>query len=310
MGVEALLRPGEEEWLSSLGNLVQRFSNLEASTVADTLRQNDGHAGRTAQALRKLPAGSPSASTVDAPKKEPDAAPAKRVEAPLKKEVEEKQTPPSRTTAKKETRPYEAGPVAVAAKRDSPRNKPSTDKAAAPSQPVQPPAPKKESLPPPDSKMLFVAALQGDIEELNSLIDAGADLNVRYSGRPSGDKADKIIDATPLHLVVTIGSAEVAKVLLSRGADFEAKMQRALGSSKPPEELYGDMTALHLAAMEGHTSIVEMLLKHGADKKAKMQLTERKQDGARERLITPLEIAREMASKGHSRDSVISLLSK
>merc|ERR1712146_297134 len=167
-----------------------------------------------------------------------------------------------------------------------------------------------KSGPVPDSKLLFVAALQGDIQTLDWLIADGADLNARYTGRPNKEQADKIIDATPLHLVVTMGKADVAEVLLKHGADFEAKMRRALGSSKPPEEHYTEMTPLHLAAMEGHTNIVEMLLARGADKSARMHLTEHKGDAVQERAITPLEIAQEMASKGHSRDSVISLFCK
>jgi ankyrin repeat protein len=162
----------------------------------------------------------------------------------------------------------------------------------------------------PDSKLLFVAALQGDIQTLDWLIADGADLNARYTGRPNKEQADKIIDATPLHLVVTMGKADVAEVLLKHGADFEAKMRRALGSSKPPDEQYAEMTPLHLAAMEGHTNIVEMLLARGADKGALMQLAEYKEDGKHERSITPLDIAKEMALKGHARESVISLLSR
>lgn len=275
MAVAALLGPGEEAWKGAFDNLCQRFAQFEAAVVAKTLRENDGHAGRTAQALRKLPppaegSGSQSPAQAEATTSQ---APAKMIAA-----AKEAQPRLSAASTAAESLPPLASPDAVA---DSP--------------------------PPPDSKLIFVAALQSDVQQLNHLIAAGADLNGRYTGRPNKAQADKIIDATPLHLVVTMGKANVAEILLRHGADFEAKMRRALGSSKPPEEQYAEMTPLHLAAMEGHTNIVEMLLARGADKDARMQLLERKGDTVQERAITPLEIAREMASKGHSRDSVISL---
>lgn len=281
MAVDSLLRPGEEEWQGAYDNLCKRFAQLEVGVVADTLRQNNGHAGRTAQALRKLP--DQPASGASTPPSASDAT---------------KAAPAPASTAK-EIRQVKASPPSVSA-----ANAP-TSQTGAPQVPCKTQAP-----PPPDSKLIFVAALQGDVQQLNHLIAAGTDLNGRYTGRPNKAQADKIIDATPLHLVVTMGNANVAEVLLRHGADFKAKMRRDLGSGKPPEEQYAEMTPLHLAAMEGHTNIVEMLLASGADKTAKMQLIERKGGAVQERAITPLEIAHEMVSKGHSRDSVISLLNK
>lgn len=278
MAVAELLHPGEEAMQGAFDNLVQRFSDLDAAVVASTLRQNGGHAGRTAQALRKLPPSEAKASGSFVQKAAVKAAPDMTVAAAEVKVAQAQSNgvlPSSRATA-------------VAAEVPEAR----------------------QAAPAPDSKLIFVAALQGDVQQLKQLIAAGTDLNGRYTGRPNSAHADKIIDATPLHLVVTMGKADVAEVLLKHGADFEAKMQRALGSGKPAEEQYAEMTPLHLAAMEGHTNIVDMLLTRGADKTAKMLLTERKGKEVEERAISPLEIAYEMVSKGHSRDSVISLLTK
>lgn len=279
-----MLRSGEEAWQGALDNLCQRFDNLDANTVVECLRKEGGHAGRTAKALRSL------SDSASAP---PAAGAAKPVnmDAPVRK-----------SPAPAEPAPAEANPPKVTAAVPSPPVKVA--------EPVQQVVESQTQSPPLDSKLLFIAALQDDVQTLKQLIIAGADLNVRYTGRPNKEQADKIIDATPLHLVVTMGKADVAEVLIQHGADFELKMRRALGSSKPPEEQYSEMTPLHLAAMEGHTNIVEMLLTSGADKGALMQLAEYKGDGKRERAITPLEIAKEMALKGHSRESVISLLSR
>jgi hypothetical protein len=290
MAVETLLRPSEQEWAGALTNLAERFAQLDPSVVLDILRQNEGHAGRTAKALRALA---------------PEAAISTK---PAKQEVSATQptkVPAVTVAPKQESEPAKAPSPAKA---PAPRKQPDKVKAT-PAPAVAAAAAASEALPPVDSKLLFVAALQGDIQQLTWLINAGADLNGRYTGRP-GDKADKIIDATPLHIVVTMGRADVAEALLRHGANVESKMCRALGSGKPPEEQYAEMTPLHLAAMEGHTNIVEMLVAFGADKGARMQLTEIKWGEHSSRTITPLEIAHEMVSKGHSRESVISVLSK
>lgn len=46
------LRPGEEEWQEVFENLQERFPTVDVEKVAQTLRDNDGHAGKAAAALR------------------------------------------------------------------------------------------------------------------------------------------------------------------------------------------------------------------------------------------------------------------
>jgi len=278
MDASSYLRSGEEGWQGAFDNLSQRFAEMGPSTIADTLRQNSGHAGRTAQALRKLPAD---AVKIGAASPNPA-----RTEAALEKRMSTDRAASEKSTAASEKSTERQNSVEQPQAQDQ--------------RPIRTPI---------DSKMLFIAALQGDVQELTRLIADGADLNGRYTGRPNREQADKIIEATPLHFVVTMGMAIVAEALLRHGADVEARMERSLGPGKPPTEHYAEMTPLHLAAMEGHTNIVEMLLDCGADRNAIMYLNEKKGEDRRERTFSALEIAEEMATKGHMRESVISLLS-
>merc|ERR1712125_262434 len=93
------------------------------------------------------------------------------------------------------------------------------------------------------------------------------------------------------------GNVEVARVLLASAIDVEAKMKRALGSGRPPQELYQDVTPLHLATMEGHAGIVQMLLEHGADRTARLRLAETRGGRRTDRVMTALQAAKEMALK-------------
>jgi len=76
---------------------------------------------------------------------------------------------------------------------------------------------------------------------LKTLLDAGADINIRSS---SG--------TTALMAALMQGHAPVAETLMARGADVKAKDKSS-------------MTALHLAAQWGHRDLVSALVKAGAD---------------------------------------------
>lgn len=48
------LRPGEEDWRERLQRLSERFPTAGADSIAQILRDNAGHAGKAAAALRDL----------------------------------------------------------------------------------------------------------------------------------------------------------------------------------------------------------------------------------------------------------------
>ena len=92
---------------------------------------------------------------------------------------------------------------------------------------------------------LHVAALQGNIDEIHSHIQAGSDLNEKDE-----------YGSTPLIVAITFGKTDVAKALIKSGADITITNNE--GS-----------TPLHIAAFLCRTEIVKTLLAKGVDKSVK-----------------------------------------
>ena len=90
--------------------------------------------------------------------------------------------------------------------------------------------------------LLTYAAQQGNIEIVNALIEAGADVNERNHSRSI---------LTALHQAADSGQVEVVKALLEAGAYMG---MTAVGG-----------TPLHLAARKGHTEIVKAMLEAGGN---------------------------------------------
>ena len=97
------------------------------------------------------------------------------------------------------------------------------------------------SEPEPNEALLFATRHGGTIEEVKKHLTAGADVNAK------GNMLGRI----PLCNAAEKGRKEIVELLISKGADLEAK--------------YFGMTPLHWAAYEGHKEIVELLIAAGAD---------------------------------------------
>src|SRR3954471_19108918 len=93
---------------------------------------------------------------------------------------------------------------------------------------------------------LHYAAFNDNADAAAALLDAGAEGNARAKNK---------FDNTPLQVSLLTSSRRVARVLLARGADVNARQAEGV-------------TALHEAAQSGDLEIIRMLLAAGADPKA------------------------------------------
>ena len=154
---------------------------------------------------------------------------------------------------KKESEPSQQGDVQ---KRLQPVKIPATAKAMEPVEQIQPTpadtqsetaetttdpesAGKDEDIAPAVSLQRAVAA--GDVDKIQSLIAAGADVNTTAKN-----------GASLLHIALLQGHEATAALLISKGADIHAKMTDGT-------------TPLHFAAMRNCKEIVSFLLDDGAD---------------------------------------------
>ena len=119
---------------------------------------------------------------------------------------------------------------------------------------------------------LGLAIFFGHSETVNALLDAGADVNL--ASRES-------MKVSPLASASAAGQLEIARVLIARGANVNARAA-------------SDFTPLHESAASGRMEFAKLLLENGADVNA------RTSDGK-----TPLDYARE-----HNRAEMVQLLSK
>ena len=149
-------------------------------------------------------------------------------------------------------------------------------------------------------RALFEAAEQGDLDEINELINAGADVNGTLPGDGSaliaaarhnhfaaarllldrGAKPDLPVegDGSPLIAAAGEGDTEIVGLLLDRGASID-------------QVVPGDENALIQASANGHLPVVRLLVTRGADVNARVWVGRLRQQSDGE-WRTPLSQAR------------------
>lgn len=86
------------------------------------------------------------------------------------------------------------------------------------------------------------AVLRGDLPAVKEMLDIDQDVNA----------ASRVYEVTPLHMAAQIGTVEMARILIRRGAKLDTQDS-------------GGNTPLHYAALAGRPEMLELLLKNGAD---------------------------------------------
>lgn len=110
---------------------------------------------------------------------------------------------------------------------------------------------------------LHKAIREGDIVEVQKLINEGCDLNIQ-----------DMYDLAPLHLTASSGRVDLVKLLIASGAALDIKDDCGI-------------TPLHDAVLCNKTEVIRILIDSGADLEAK-----RNSDG-----FTPLHIAADLGKK-------------
>jgi ankyrin repeat protein len=142
---------------------------------------------------------------------------------------------------------------------------------------------------------LIMAASRKQVRVVETLLDKGADVNIRAT-----DKEKGIEQITALHVAATNGHVEILQLLLSRGGDVNAQDHSGLTPLMAASELgntvavillidkaadvnlqdYDGLSPLFLAAVTSQHDVARILLDHGAQP-----------DLADDQFTTPLMIA-------------------
>jgi ankyrin repeat protein len=136
------------------------------------------------------------------------------------------------------------GDERAAARNQPPGERQESSRRPAPRLPV-PAAPSPQGISGAPSPRIHPAALDGDLERVKALLDAGTDVNAKDNG-----------GQTPLHWAACGGHKTVVELLLARGANVNARDS-------------GRGTPLHDAAGNGHREVVQLLLTKGAEPEAR-----------------------------------------
>ena len=101
-----------------------------------------------------------------------------------------------------------------------------------------------------NSILLHYTIKQGLLEATSWLLDRGIDIEIRAKYLLD----DFVANLTPLQAAVEVNQFEIARLLIERGADVNAKTTGEL-----------EITALHDAAADGYLDLIRLLVESGAD---------------------------------------------
>ena len=104
-----------------------------------------------------------------------------------------------------------------------------------------------------DQTILYMASSRGFADVVRLLIDHGADVDVECDDL---DEDSKKLWWTPLHAAIYNDHPDIARLLLERGVNTEARSSQ-------------DQTALYMASSRGFAEVVRLLIDRGADVDAK-----------------------------------------
>ncbi len=114
---------------------------------------------------------------------------------------------------------------------------------------------------------LWSAIERGDVTEVQSLVDAGVDVNVEKAVSVEGVSAEELHEVglrglTPLVSAALGGHVDVTRTLIDAGANVDAM---TIGNDEGGAlfEFFG--TALMVAVRNGHVGVAQVLIERGAD---------------------------------------------
>ena len=113
--------------------------------------------------------------------------------------------------------------------------------------------------------LLHVVTNHGTCEMIESLIDHGADSNLRIQvDQGQQNSIDKITGFTPLHLAVSKGKFEIVEVLVRKGADVNATSPNGSPLHVACDTFYSSKSSDKSHHVH-KTKIVKFLIQHGAN---------------------------------------------
>jgi uncharacterized protein len=137
------------------------------------------------------------------------------------------------------------------------------------------------------SRSLFKAAERGNLKQVISLFEKGADLNIElhnetplsrsiecghksvveflitHGARMPNEETDR--NETPLHRAAKCGHLTVVQSLVELGANVNAKIHVHKKESNLYEKFYTYATPFHMAVQEKHLDVIKFLASHGAN---------------------------------------------